>query len=323
MSLWIQFILFACVIFFAARGLVHSSEKIAAKRGWAGLWAGFLLLSFATTVPEVFTSVSAAAVFDAPDLSLGNLLGSVVFNLFIIAVLDIFQGPGPIMREADARLILLGGCGLVLAAITAIGILADFSPSLRVSPFSALLLLGYLLGSRLVYSAGGAGVSLPGESAPGGERVHWLKYIICAFIVLGASLFLVRAVDGIAHAAGWGRTFAGTLFLAAATSLPEASVILAAVRRGAYDMALGNILGANMLNLALIFVADVSYSKGGILGAVSANHAITALLGILMTGALIIGIIYRSRKSFGLLGWDSIVIAAAYFAGSYMLYVLR
>ncbi len=323
MSLWVQFILLSCVIFFAARGLVRASGTIAAKRGWADLWAGFLLLSFATTLPEIFTSVSAAAVFDAPDLSIGNLLGSVVFNLFIIAVLDIFQGPGPIMREADARLVLLGGCGLGLAAVAAIGILSGFFPSLRVSPFSALLLLGYLFGSRLVYSAGGSGVPRTGESASGGERACWIKYIICALTVLTAGLLLVRAVDGIAHAHGLGRTFAGTLLLAAATSLPEASVTVSAVRRGSYDMALGNILGANMLNFSVIFIADVFYPKGGILGAVSANHAITALLGILMTGALIIGIIYRSRKSFALLGWDSIVIAAAYFAGSYMLYVLR
>lgn len=323
MGPWIQFILSGFVIFFAARGLVHSSEKIAAKRGWADLWAGFLLLSFATTMPEIFTSVSAAVVFDAPDLSFGNLLGSFIFNLFMIAVLDLFQGPGPLARKADARLILLGGAGIVLAAVTAVGILTDFFPSFRVSPFSVVILAGYLAGSRLVYSAGGAGAVSPARSAPRGEGLYWLKYLICAFMILGAGLFLVGAVDAIARSSDWGRTFAGTLFLAGATSLPEASVMLAAVRRGAYDMALGNILGANTLNLALLFVVDVFYSKGGVFGAVSANHALTALLGILMTGTIIIGIIYRSRKSFGLLGWDSIVIAAAYFAGVYMLYVLR
>ena len=324
MRLWVEFVLIACVIFFSARGLVHSSARIAEKRGWGDLWAGFVLLSLATTLPELFTSISAAAVFEAPDLSFGNLFGSIIFNLFMIAVLDIFHGPGPILREVDSRLIILGGAGIGLAAIGAVGILAGISPSSYISPFSVLLFLGYFFGSRLVYASNaGRGPSAAGESVTGGEGMYWLKYIVCALIVLGASLLLVRTVDGIAAASGWGRTFAGTLFLAAATSLPEASATVAAVRRGAYNMALGNILGANMLNLGIIFFADVFYVRGNIFGAVSINHAITALIGILMTGAIIIGIIYRSKKSFGFLGWDAVVIAVSYFAGSYLLYVLR
>lgn len=324
MRLWVQFILLGCVIFFSARGLVHASGKIAAKRGWADLWAGFLLLSLATTLPELFASISAAAVFDAPDLSFGNLFGSIIFNLFMIAVLDIIHGPGPILREADNRLIILGGAGTALAAAAAAGILSGISPSSYVSPFSILILLGYLLASRLVYSSGaGQGSPPAGKSPAEAERKYWLQYGIYAFLILIASLLIVRTVDGIAGASGLGRTFSGTLFLAAATSLPEASATVAAVRKGAYNMAMGNILGANMLNLAIIFFADAFYLKGNIFAAVSLNHAITALIGILMTGVIIVGIIYRSRRSFGFLGWDAVIIAVSYFAGSYMLYVLR
>ncbi len=294
------------------------------KKGLGGVWAGFVLLSFATTLPELFTSVSAAAVFKAPDLSIGNLFGSIMFNLLMIALLDIVQGPGPIMRMADSRLILLAGISVGLSSIAALGILTGLSGSFFVSPFSFVLLAGYLLCSRLVYanrpeSGGPGGVS----AAAGSEGLFWLGYAACAVTILVASIFIVGAVDRIAESTGLGRTFAGTIFLAAATSLPEAAATVTAVRRGFHDMALGNILGANMLNIAIIFFADVFYFGGGILGSVSPEHAATALLGILMTGALIIGIIYRSKKSFGLLGWDSVIIIVSYFAGGYILYSLR
>ncbi len=324
MNLWVQFAVLGAVILFAARGLVSSSGRIAKKRGWADMWAGFMLLSFATTLPELFTSVSAAAVFKSPDLSVSNLLGSVIFNLLMIAVIDVVQGPGPLMRKVDGGLILLAGLCVGLSAVAGLGVLAGGLAPWRISPFSVVLLAGYLLGSRLVYAAGCGSPAKEAEDARARpEKLWWAQYAACALIVLLASPFLVRAVDGIAEATGWGRTFAGTLLLAAATSLPEVTTTITAARRGFYDMALGNILGANALNLGILFFSDAAYAAGSIFAAASAAHALTALLGILMTGAVIIGIIYRSKKSLGFLGWDAVVIICAYFAGSYILYSMR
>ena len=92
--------------------------------------------------------------------------------------------------------------------------------------------------------------------------------VIAAVIILTAAPFLVMAAEGIATESGLGETFVGASFLALATSLPELATALAAVRIGAYDLAVGALLGSNAFNMAIIFVADLAYTSGPILSAV-------------------------------------------------------
>ena len=78
-----------------------------------------------------------------------------------------------------------------------------------------------------------------------------------------------------------------------------------------------------MLNTVIVFVCDVFLPRVSILSVVSVNNVLTALLGILMTAIVMVGIIYGSKKSFLRLGWDAIGIVLVYMAGSYMLFHLR
>lgn len=324
MKYWLQFALLAIVIYFSARELVNSSEKIARQRGWGDVWTGFLLLAFATTLPELFTTISAVTVIAAPDLSFGNLLGSVMFNLFLVAVLDMAFKRSPIIQLPGKQLALLGYMCIILASISVSGILFDFHPGFFISPFSVMIIICYFAGSYAIYRAGLREIIQP-DDITGSEStvVCWLKYAACAVVILIASIFLVRVVDNLAVLTGWGRTFLGTIFLAACTSLPEASTTFAAVKTGSYNMALGNILGANMMNLAIIFFVDVFYSRGSVFSAVLPQHAFTAMLGILITIILLLAVKYKLKKGANYIGWDSAAIAAVYLLGSYLLFYLR
>ena len=149
-----------------------------------------------------------------------------------------------------------------------------------------------------------------------------MKYLLCAFFIFGASIWLVHIAEGIANQTGWGKTFVGAIFLAIASSLPEATATITAIRRGSFGMAIGNILGANMLNVATVFICDIFMPGTNFLSAVSMNNILPATVGILMTATVIVGIIYRSQKSFLRLGLDTIGIVIIYVVGSYLLFCM-
>lgn len=319
--LWAQFVGACFVIIIAGRKLVSYASSLAEEKGWGNVWVGFTLLAVATSLPEIFTSAGSVIFIKAPDLALGNILGSILFNIVIIAILDFMNGTDLFMGKTNMRLILCGSLSIILSTLIIAGISTSASFTIaRLGPFSIIILFTYLLGARLI--------SRFEKDSPGIYRGNsiinpLLKYLICASFILGASIWLVHTAEEIAFLTGWGETFTGVLFLGIATSMPEATTSISAMRRGAFDMAIGNILGSNMLNVMIVSISDVFMPGAGILSMVSVNHIFTAVLGILMTATVIVGIIYKSKTSFLRLGFDAIAIIIMYVAGSYLLFCMR
>lgn len=120
---------------------------------------------------------------------------------------------------------------------------------------------------------------------------------------------------------GWHSSFVGTLFIATATSLPELVVTLAALRLDALDMAIGNLLGSNLFNVLILAIDDLFFLRGPLLSHVSEIHAVTALSALIMTGAVIVGLIYRPRtRLMKTVGWVSLSLLAVYILNVYILY---
>ena len=117
-----------------------------------------------------------------------------------------------------------------------------------------------------------------------------------------------------------GRTFFGTLFVAITTSLPEAVATFAAVRMGTTDMAIGNILGSNAMNVLILAVLDVG-SKAPILSLVSDTHAITAACVIITTCATALSLLYRPEKRFWLIEPDAALIVLMVIASLWLVYI--
>jgi cation:H+ antiporter len=149
-------------------------------------------------------------------------------------------------------------------------------------------------------------------------------YALNALVVIAAAVFLPEIGLGIAEKTGLGQTFVGNIFIALSTSLPEVVVSIAAVRMGAVDLAIGNLLGSNIYNIGLILALDdIFFVKGPILSYVSGSHTISAISAILMTSIAIIGLTYRSEKKRLFLAWDSIGIITVYFINLMLLYATR
>jgi len=124
-------------------------------------------------------------------------------------------------------------------------------------------------------------------------------------VVIVSAVLLPKIGEGIAETTGLGQSFVGNIFIALATSLPEVVVSTAAIRMGAADLAIGNLLGSNIFNIFILGIDDIFFTKGAILSVVNQNHMISALSAIAMTAIAAIGLTYRAEKKRLFIAWDS------------------
>jgi cation:H+ antiporter len=119
---------------------------------------------------------------------------------------------------------------------------------------------------------------------------------------------------------GWQASFVGTMFVALATSMPEVTVVVTAVRMRAVELTMGDLLGSNLFNLLVLALDDLAYTPAPLLGIASPIHATTAFVAVLMTGIAIVGLIYRpERRLFGMVSWISLSLVAVYLAYALMM----
>ena len=135
-------------------------------------------------------------------------------------------------------------------------------------------------------------------------------------IIIGAGIWLPFVGDDIASVYGWRQSFVGSLFLAFTTTLPEITVSFAAMRIGAKDLAVANLIGSNLFNLTIIPLDDLLYVKGPVLAAVSETHLVTAATVVLMTVVFIIGLSHRHQR-FSRLSWWNITLFLLFLLGAY------
>jgi cation:H+ antiporter len=152
-------------------------------------------------------------------------------------------------------------------------------------------------------------------------KMVYLRFALAAVAVIGAGIWLSLIGHEIAETYSWSTTFVGSLFLAISTSMPELVVTIAALRLGALDMAVADILGANILDIVIIIWADVSYTQGPILSLVSSTHITTTIIVIVMSLIAIIGIRFRQkRKTFIITSWYTPALLGLYLFGAYRLF---
>ena len=147
-----------------------------------------------------------------------------------------------------------------------------------------------------------------------------LKFIFLAIIVGAAGYTIAKTGIIIADKTGLSESLVGVLFTAVATSFPELIVAISAVKRGALTLSVGNIIGGNSFDVLFIAFADMAYSNGSILHAITQNQVFIMAMTMLMTSTLILGLLFREREGFGKIGWESLTIIIIYFVGNAILF---
>jgi cation:H+ antiporter len=288
---WLKFIVCAAIIYFAGTKLTKYGDAIAHKTGLSHAWVGIVLLALVTSLPELANGISAVTLARIPDLAMGDLLGACMINMFSLAMLDLIWG----VRGRQSVFIKFGQSNLV-STLFGIIILVVVSASLALSRF----LFDFTVFGISIYSFIIFGVYLLALRALGqhmeedvvGEeeyaKVSGLQiygfFIILALIVIGAGAWLPFIGSEIVSAMGWGETFVAVLFIAIATTLPELTVSLSALRLGERGMAIGNLVGSNIFNVTIIFLIDIFNQPGSIIAEVSFNMIYAALFGALLMG---------------------------------------
>lgn len=320
------------VIFYAGKQLSTYGDVIAEKTGMGRTWIGLVLLATVTSLPELITGVSSVLINDLPDIAVGSVLGSCMCNILIIAWLDVMSGPKPISRQVHEGHVLSAGFGQLMLGLACLDIVAGkHLPTIGwTEPLSPLFILLYILAMKLIYQYEKNRVAeFVGDLAEEfyHDNVSFKKACILfgvnALLIMIAGMFLPELGDKIARLTGLGNTFVGSVFIAVSTSLPEIVVCIAAARIGAFDMAVGNLLGSNLFNLAILSFDDALYVKGALLEVSSPTHLVGALTGLIMTSIAIIGLTYRAEKKKLFMAWDALGILAVYILGTFILYMMR
>ncbi len=323
------FVLCLAAILFAGTRLARYGDAIAEKTGLGRMWIGLVLIAVITTMPELVTSVSSVALVGSPDLALGTLLGSCCFNLLVLALLDGLHSRTPVLSVASRRHALAAGWGAVLIGIAGVSIwrgerLSSVALGWLGIPSVVILMLYLVVMWWMFRSERRDRVdSVPYSStqyANLDSKTVYTGFALAAAIVIAAGIALSHIGDAISLATGWGSTFVGTLFLAIATSAPELVVVFTALRMGAVDLAVGDVLGANMLNMAVIVAVDLAHGPGFVLSSVTGGH-ITAFAAVMMSLVVIAGLLLRQkRKLLGVVSWYAPVLIALYVFGAYALF---
>ncbi len=302
----IGFIIATVVIFATGSRLSKYGDIMADMLGWGKMFMGIMLMASVTSMPELMSGISSVTILDAPDLAVGDIVGSCAFNILIISIMDLFYNhKKPLTTDAQTGHIIAASFGIMMLSIVAFAILMPsiFGTIVWAGGFSLLFLVLYFIAIRVVFLYD----KKNNHHLKKGNNSHSLslkqvifRYTLNASILMGAAMLLPIFGKNLAEASGLGQSFFGTLFIAISTSLPEVVVSLAAIRIGTIDLAIGNIFGSNIYNIALLSLDDALYTKGPIFLFTSPNHIIPVLGTIIITAIGIIGIVFKAEKKWKL-----------------------
>ncbi len=325
MIIWVYFITVAAVIIFAGSKLSILAEKLAGMLNISSSAIGLLLVSIITSLPELATSLGAVLKVGQPNLAVGNTFGSDLFNLMIIALCDLLFRKKGLLRNAGHRIAPLIYYLLMISAVcitlTLPNSIAILGMHFNIGSLGIIAL--YLFIFFRTHKSSGEHAS----TAPTKNRSELGKTIaqfsMAALVIVGAGIILAHLGDQIAEQTGLEQSFVGTLFLAFATSLPELTVSITAMRIGAYDLMLGNILGSNMFNVFVIAVTDMAYRKEALHMPENINPNLLLIAGCAIAMTLVATIAIKQKKKANLIAWESMVMITLYAAGLCALYMGR
>lgn len=325
---WLKLVICILAIFFSGQKVAKYGDILAEKTGMGRVWMGVIAIALITSLPELFTGISAVTLVSAPDLTVGDLIGANAFNLFNLALLDIFHRNGSILATASRAHRVTGWFSLELIILVAVFILISSRFSAMslgwIGWYTPVIIIFYVFSVRQIFHYE--------KKHPPPQEAHLYEeykspkrtliyFCISAVFIIGSGIWLATIGDEIALETGWGQSFVGSLFLAFTTTLPEITVSFTAMRIGAIDMAVANMIGSNLFNLTIIPVTDLIYTRGPILAHVSESHLVTSAAVVLMSLLFLAGLRFKPRRFFRL-SWFNIGLIVLFVVSAYLSFVL-
>ena len=309
------------IVVVAGTFLARIGDEIAEHTGLGRIFVGALFVAIATSLPELGTDIAAAAS-DAPDLAIGDLFGSSMANMAILAIVDL-RYRGRLMPTVELGHTRVAAIAIGMTALAVLGIASPLGASLAGVGITPLLLaLGYVAALAWFRRVPPIGVVSPTPTPfrkPQRFSERWTgtgpqlkRFLVVAAALAVAAPTLALSTEELGHRTGISQGFLGVTLLAATTSLPELATSLAAVKMGAHDLAVGNLLGSNAANMAMILFVDIAYRPGPILASVDDVHVVAGTGAVLLMALALASIVSGQANRANRLEPDSIVLLVAY-----------
>ncbi|WP_128895921.1 sodium:calcium antiporter [Longirhabdus pacifica] len=315
-----------CTVFLA----IQLSKYVNVIGEKSTLHAGILglLLGGATSLPEITTSVTSV-VIDSPDIAVGNVLGSNLFNILILAVVDMVYRQKRIFNYSTRQDLHSNVMVIVLSSFISVFLYFQFPYQvLGVGIDTIALIAVYVIGIKLISRSELPIEEVKGFSSSDNEHTSPLtlkqavsRFIIAAVFILVFGTILTVSADKIASLTGIDASFIGSFLVAASTSLPEAAAVVAAVRLANHNLAISSILGSNTFNITILMLTDVLYRKGNLLTGASFIHLYTVIGTIVLSFIMMYAL--RRKRDVNTFTYvlPSALIVLSYFIISYLVYL--
>ena len=312
---WVKFAICAVLILLAGRSVAKYADVIAIKTGMSRLWIGIIIVSVATSLPELFTGIGSVTFADAPDMAIGNVFGANSYNMLNIAILDILSGKTPILSALSSGQLLTAALSLILVMLATAGI------ALSKGGFSVVIFVSYFVLAWIIYKNEPKSVKQPDSAGTAGKAIFY--FIIAAFVIAATGIWLAYIGKELSTVFHLGESFVGSLFLGLTTTLPEITVSVAALLMGAKEIAIANMIGSNLFNMTIIFVDDMLYAKAPILEAVSGAHVWQGCIVMAMTAIVIIAMVTKVKRKFFNVSWYTPALVIIFLLGTYISFQMR
>ncbi|MDP0491367.1 MAG: sodium:calcium antiporter [Verrucomicrobiota bacterium JB023] len=312
------------VIFFAGRRLAKVAETIADRSGLGQAITGGLFLGAATSLPGLVASITAAWQ-GYPEMAISNAVGGIAAQTAFLGIADICLRRGN-LEHAAASLANLMQAGLLIALLS-LPLMAFSLPELTLlgmHPVTFLMVSAYCYGMHLssktkadpMWHPHQTDVTQEDEGEAEKSEQSWTAALV-SFVLLAALTAVagwLTAETGIVavNRLGLSESLVGGLFTAISSSLPELVTSIAAVRNGAYTLAVGGIIGGNAFDSLFMAASDVAYREGSIYHAISNQQLFLVSLAILMTAVLMMGLVGRERRGIANIGFETFGILSLY-----------
>ena len=327
------FIAAAIAITFGGWRLSNLADRLADRTGMGEAITGALFLGAVTSQPGIITSVTAAWHGYA-ELAVSNAIGGIAVQTLFLAIADLFYQRANLEHAAASLSNLMQG--VLLVVLLSIPLTAAVTPDFSlwsISPATPVMFAIYIYGMRMISDARSSPMwfprltaetrqDKPAASAQRENLPHLILGIVIIAAIVGVSGWLVaRTGMAISEQTGLSESAVGAFLTAVVTSLPELVTTIAAVRQGAYTLAIGGIIGGNAFDTLFAAVADIAYRGGSIYHAVSNRQVFFITLTILMTAILLLGMLRREKRGIANIGFESFLIIVLYAgAAAYLLF---
>ena len=243
------------LLVWGADKFVEGASALARKMGVSPLLVGLTIVAFGTSMPELAVSVTAA-LRGANEIAVGNVVGSNMFNLLVVAGLSAVICPlvmDKMLLRRDWPLSIFAAV-LLLVAIAPDHVIARWEGAVLLVIFAVILSrqIKAALNDRAQLAAAEAEAAEEAAEMTKSPVMIWVNIVLgLACIVLGGQL-AVNGATGIARMFGLSETLIGLTIVALGTSLPELVTSIVAARKGQNEIAMGNVIGSNLFNILLI-----------------------------------------------------------------------